>query len=1024
VRGKASPVFAGREAEVAALGQAYAEAAAGTARTVVVGAEAGGGKTRLVSEFARTVTDECLVVTGTCIEQSAAALPYAPFTGILRSLVGILGADEIAAMLPAGRAGQLAALLPEFGAPPEGGAPELARARLFEAILGLFEALAGRQPLVVVAEDVHWADRSASDLLSFLVASLRECAVLLIVTFRSDEADADPLESLIARLDRMAGVSRIELGPLTRAEVAAQLAGILGTAPEPAMVNAIYRRGHGSPLFTEALVTSRGDLAEGVPPALRYLLRATVRSLPEQTGQVLRLVAIGGEPVGHSLLGAVTGLGDVPLADALRPAVARRVLVSEASGYAFRHQLYREAVLADVLAGEEVAAHRAYATAIEAAGAPGRAGTAAVRLARHWRGAGAHDRALQAAWQAAGGAGAAYAQRLQMLQQVLDLWGQVADAGRRTGTDRAGILELAADAARWAGEPERGLALVTEALAGLPEDGQPGQPAAATRVAALLRRRAGLRRDLLQPGQLDDLREALRLASAATPERALVLAQLGWALRRADQHQEAGQRARELARLADELGDAERQAEAMLLLAAVGAQQGEDSVDRLRAALEAAAGLGAGQLEAWAYLTAGHVLEDFGRHQLAITWGREGLARARQLGLGRQMAAPIAGNLAESLTSAGRWDEALEIQEEILSLGLPPLGRSHALLGRGQIAVLRGDTAAAAAAVTELRRLPAGLLGESQNALPLTQLEIDIRLASGDLAAAVGLAAAFPARQGEGNPWYEWMLLTTAMRACADAVDAGMTPAAPDLAGVCRSLARHAVGVARRNPHHEAYAATFDAEYARAGGRHDLPAWDAASAMWNALGQPHPSAYCLLHAARSLLAAGAGRTEPARQPGSVPGGAPGSAPGGATRGVPGSVPGGAPGSAPGGATRGVPASDREAAAGRLRRAAELAAQLGASPLLERITRLARQARVELPAGTTVASQPARFGLTERELEVLRLVAAGRGNRDIAAELFISPKTASVHVSNILAKLGVSSRVEAAATVHRLRLLDD
>jgi DNA-binding CsgD family transcriptional regulator/tetratricopeptide (TPR) repeat protein len=799
------------------------------------------------------------------------------------------------------------------------------------------------------------------------------------------------------------------------------------------VVNAIYRRGHGSPLFTEALVTARGDLAEGVPLALRYVLRATVRNLPERTGQVLRLVAIGGDPVGHSLLGAVTGLGDVPLADALRPAVARRVLVSEASGYAFRHQLYREAVLADVLAGEVVAAHRAYATAIEAAGAPGLPGTAAVRLALHWRGAGEHDRALEAAWQAAGGAGAAYAQRLQMLQQVLDLWGQVADAGRRTGTDRVGILELAADAARWAGEPERGLALVTEALSGLPVDGQPGQPAAATRVAALLRRRAGLSRDLLQPGQLDDLREALRLASAATPERALVLAQLGWALRRADQHQEAGQRARELARLADELGDAERQAEAMLLVAAVGAQQGEDSVARLRAALEEAAGLGAGQLEAWAYLTAGHVLEDFGRHQLAITWGREGLARARQLGLGRQMAAPIAGNLAESLTSAGRWDEALEIQEEILSLGLPPLGRSHALLGRGQIAVLRGDTAAAAAAVTELRRLPAGLLGESQNALPLAQLEIDIRLASGDLAGAVRLAAAFPARQGEGNPWYEWMLLTTAMRACADAVDAGMTrvpapgpgdavtpevpglpgwpgspvtaragagPAAPDLAGLGRSLAQFAAGVARRNPHHEAYAATFDAEYARASGRHDLPAWDAACAAWNALGQPYPTAYCLLHAARSLLAAAAGRTESARPPGSAPGGA------------------------PGGAARGVSASDREATAGRLRRAAELAAQLGASPLLERITRVARQARVELPAGTTVASQPARFGLTERELEVLRLVAAGRGNRDIAAELFISPKTASVHVSNILAKLGVSSRVEAAATVHRLHLLDD
>jgi DNA-binding CsgD family transcriptional regulator len=564
---------------------------------------------------------------------------------------------------------------------------------------------------------------------------------------------------------------------------------------------------------------------------------------------------------------------------------------------------------------------------------------------------------------------------------VLDLWGQATDAGQATGTDRVGILELAADAARWAGEPEQGLALVTEALSSMPEGGPPGQRAAPARVAALLRRRAGLRRDLMLPGQLDDLREALRLASAATPERALVLAQLGWALRRADRHEEAGHQARELARLADQLGDAERQAEAKLLLAAVGAQQGEDTVARLRAALEAAAGLGAGQLEAWAYLTAGHVLEDFGRHELAIAWGREGLARVRRLGLGRQMAAPIAGNLAESLTSAGRWAEALEIQEEILSLGLPPLGRSHALLVRGQIAVLRGDTAAAADAAAELRRLPAGLPGESQNALPLAQLEIDIRLASGDLAGAAGLAAACPAPSGEGNPWFQWALLATAMRACADAADAGLAHVpgppgqpAPDLAGLRRSLSRQAARLARRNPRHHAYAALFTAEAARADGHRDLAAWDAAGIAWENLGEPYPAAYCHLHAARATLAAGA------------------------------------------------PADAREAAADRLRRAAELAAQLSASPLLQRVTRLARQARVDLPAGQQAS--PARFGLTERELEVLRLVAAGRANRDIAAELFISPKTASVHVSNILAKLGVGSRVEAAATVHRLRLLDD
>ena len=154
-----------------------------------------------------------------------------------------------------------------------------------------------------------------------------------------------------------------------------------------------------------------------------------------------------------------------------------------------------------------------------------------------------------------------------------------------------------------------------------------------------------------------------------------------------------------------------------------------------------------------------------------------------------------------------------------------------------------------------------------------------------------------------------------------------------------------------------------------------MAAWDGVAAAWAALAQPQPEAYALLRAASAASAAG----------------------------------------------------NREGAAVRLGRAADLAGRLGARPLLEQISSLARRARVDLPSLPGQRVQPeaaAPFGLTERELEVLRLVAAGRSNRDIAAELFISPKTASVHVSNILGKLGVSSRGEAAATAYRQRLLDD
>jgi len=222
----------------------------------------------------------------------------------------------------------------------------------------------------------------------------------------------------------------------------------------------------------------------------------------------------------------------------------------------------------------------------------------------------------------------------------------------------------------------------------------------------MLRRRAGLRQELLLPGQLDDLRAALRLASAPSRVRAQVLARLCWALMREDRYEESERLARDLLALAGQLGDGEHQAEAVMALAALGAHRGEDTVAALRGAREAAARAGSGLLEAWAYLTITDVLEGRGRHELAIQAGREGLARARQLGLARQIAAPIAGNLAESLTSAGRWDEALEILDEVLGLDLPPLGRFAPLLGRGQIAIARGDLEAASRTLHELRSLP------------------------------------------------------------------------------------------------------------------------------------------------------------------------------------------------------------------------------------------------------------------------------------------------------------------------------
>ena len=966
-----SPVFAGREDELAVLVGELDAAADGRPATVLVGAEAGGGKSRLAAEFTARVRDRALVLAGGCVELSGGGLPYAPFAAALRELVRRRGAAELSALLPREAGRELAVLLPEFGTPPPGTDSQTARARLFELLLALLEALAEDRPLVLVVEDAHWADQETCDLLGFLVRNLRDAAVLLVVTFRSESLYGDhPLRRLLARLGRMDGVTRVDLPRLSRDQVAAQLAGILGRPPAAPVLGAVYQRGGGNPLFTEALLGPGGDVSPAMPISLRDLLLGTIQDLPEQAEQVVRTAAVGGSRTGHPLLAVVTGLDDAALTAALRPAVAASVLVTGADWYAFRHELFREAVLGDLLPGERAQAHRLFAQALEADPSLCPEGSAAVQVARHWLGARDIERAMISAWRAAAAAGAsfAYAEQLTMAEQVLQLWDQVPDPARQTGTDRVGVLMLAADAARWSGQPERGLALAEAALAEIGPAGEPAQH------AALLRRRAGLRRELMLAGQLDDLRAALRLVSAPTLERTQVLAELCWALMREDRISEAEQAAAELGALARRLGDEDHQAEALLARAALRGREGESTRAELDSARKAAVRTGSTRLEVWAYLTITNTLEAVGDHEFAMQVGQDGLARARQLGLGRQLAATIAANLAESLTSTGRWEEAVEILDQVLSLDLPPLERFGPLLVRARVAVARGEWETARRMLDDLRTLPAGRHAGAEGVLPVAELEIGYRLGRGDLTAALTAAATVPALNLDAYPRYSWPLLATAMRACADAVAAGLDSAAGQLAGLREDLKLRAAGIPRLNPLQHAHAATFAAESSRADGGMNQAAWEASVAAWEGLGQPYPHAYALLRAAGTAAARG----------------------------------------------------DRDGAASRLRLAAGLAGVLAAAPLRQHVSQLARRARIELasPADGPDLSGPAvPLGLTPRELEVLRLVAAGRGNRDIAGELFISRRTVGVHVSNILGKLGVSSRGEAAAIAHRQHLFD-
>ncbi len=425
-----SPVLVGRAAETAALSESWALARGGSPATVLIGGEAGIGKTRLVRHFTADVEAEVLY--GGCVDLSGSGLPFAPFTAALR-----------------GHTGSPAELLPGHAHADS----DTARAQLFEKVLTQFAGLCARQPVVLVIEDIHWIDRSSLDLLSFLVRNQRAAGALLcLVTYRSDELErAHPLRRSLAELDRVAWTCRMELPRLTRRAVSSLVGAIAGVEPVASLVAEIYRRSEGNPFFAEVLLDRQDQ--PGLPESLRDLLLARVARLPEQTQEVLRMATAGVGRVSHELLAAASGLDDGALSAALRPAVAAGALVIDGDGYRFRHALISEAVRDDELPGERAAAHRRFAQALAADHTLAADGSGPAELAFHWHEAGDAGRALEAAWQAArdAGAGLAYAERLDMLERVLELWARVPDAARCIGCDRPAVLDAAVVAAANAG---------------------------------------------------------------------------------------------------------------------------------------------------------------------------------------------------------------------------------------------------------------------------------------------------------------------------------------------------------------------------------------------------------------------------------------------------------------------------------------------------------------------------------------------------------------------------------------------
>jgi DNA-binding CsgD family transcriptional regulator len=970
-----SPAMVGRREELEALEAALGHTLAGAQETVLVAGEAGVGKSRLVGELLeRAGSVDATALRAGCIELEGGGIPFGPLVEMLRSLAGAADGEELAGVLGPARS-ELGRLVPELADPAAGTEPAVRdAAQTLELFRGALARLAGRRPLLLVFEDVQWADPSTLDLISLLAGGAGVPRLMLVLTFRSEELGrAHPFRRSAARWEEQRAATRMELERLELREIAAQVEAILGERPDGDLVEFVAERSEGIPLFVEELVGAvreRGIERDFLPPSLRDLLLARSERLSPAARQAVRVVSAAARPAPDGLLAVVSGLSEEELAGALREAVDQQMLVVDPAGqgFGFRHALARVAIHDDLLPGERVRLHRAYAEALEADPALLASGVdVASVLAHHWRAAHDLPRAMAASIEAgkaaAAAAGPAAAQR--HLELALELWPQVPHAEAVAGIDHSELLAEAASATYQAGLGTRALGHIDQALAEVGEDSP------AERRAAFLARRAEIL--LGHEGERQAVAELEGAAALLPPQppsaaRVHILVLLARSLSRVDEFARSRSLAAEARDAAEAVGAVEDRLDAEITLAHSSAYVGEVEFaqELSREAAESARAAGMRWIATRAYIVRSDLMLLLGRHEEAVAAAREGIEVAAEGGLERTSGAFLRGNEAEALLRLGRCAEALEAAAPAAEA----TGSFAAtlMIPRAEVESQRGNGAVAMREVREARRHLASEVAP-QWEMPLAAVEAELARADGDLGRAREiLAPALAGGDGMEERRYRSPLLWLAARVEADAAQAARDSGAePSEEGsrLIAEIVRTASGAPFATPAGAAHVALARGEAARFAGAGEDEAWEEAIVACRATDEPFLLAYALTRAAEAAVAA----------------------------------------------------ERREEAAALLAEGLELARQSEAMPLVEEASALARRAR--LHPGPAVARATADdWGLTAREQEVLALVADGCSNGEIAERLVISRKTASVHVSNILGKLGVSSRVQAAALAHR------
>jgi DNA-binding CsgD family transcriptional regulator/tetratricopeptide (TPR) repeat protein len=952
------------------LGADEGDAARPRVPAVLLAGDAGVGKTRLLAEARdRLVAQGRRVVAGHCLDLGDSGLPYLPFTELLGRLATELP-DTVAEVV--GHHPALARLQPGrrtlAGEGESVGAVD--RSALFDGVRALLEAAGRERPLVVVVEDAHWADQSTRDLLTVLFTREPGPAVSLVVSYRADDLHRrHPLRRHLAEWSRLSGVRRLALSPLADDAVVRLVGELVPGGLGAAETDDIVARAEGNAFFVEELASAAAEPGRWVPTELADVLLVRLDRLDDDARQVVRAASVAGRTVSHALLAAASGLPDVALDAGLRAAVESHVLVPDGDRYAFRHALLGEAVYDDLLPGERVRLHQAFAAALLDGEVPG----TAAELARHSRLAHDLDTALHASIRAGRDAMAVGGpdEAVTHLEQALQLLGDPA-RGRQVDVDRAELVAALAEALTASGRPQRAAALLGEELDRLPASAPPGWRSRLLALRAFLLLITETEDD---PSELSAEAVAL-LPADETPLRARVLATHARILAAFRRHDEAQTVALEALALAERLGLTDTVSDLVVTLSQArhtGPRAGLR--EALVEAVASARAAGAAEAELRAQFLLGRSYEDHADWEQAERTFRRGLERGDELGLPwAPYAFEARWHLVFQYVVRGQWDAALEAAETparppALQAALLDLFRLHVEQARG------GDVSDR---LPPLRRLWAteGLFAVHSAALEMVEAarrgDAEGTLRPYDDAVAVLTrlwGSTFPARV---------RLAATALGALADVLPA--TPSADHPALLDRAARLQADGrevaacfVERAGgwgPEGRAWSARLEAEVLRlrwlGGDEVDhaalVAAWREVEQLFAAYGEAHQVATVRVVLSGVLRAVG--DTAGAREVGDL--------------------------------------------------AREQARALGARPLLDAL--VATGAR---PVRQSASSEV----LTPRETEILGLVAQGRTNGEIGRQLFIATKTVSVHVSNILGKLGAASRTEAAALARRRGLLD-